>query len=115
MCGPPRWSWRYRLGPPELKNYHLRPEALLGHEPISGSQPEIARKDCSERDRLIEALTKAAHSVYAAVASDRRHLDFLEDVQRARAAAREAAAALAEHRAETQLLRRSSRVPHGAD
>jgi hypothetical protein len=62
--------------------------------------PEIAQKDCSERDRLIGEVTSGAHEVYAALAGDRMRLDFVQDIQRARAAEREAAAALATHRAE---------------
>jgi hypothetical protein len=50
--------------------------------------------DCQERDRLIEARTKASHGVYAALGNDRRRLDFLEDMQKARAAERDAAARL---------------------
>jgi hypothetical protein len=55
---------------------------------------------CEERDRLIEAVTKAAHGVYAALAADRMRLDFVHDIQAARKAEREAASALAEHRRE---------------
>jgi hypothetical protein len=56
--------------------------------------------DCEERDRLIDSVTKAAHGVYAALAADRMRLDFVHDIQAARRAERDAAAALATHRAE---------------
>jgi hypothetical protein len=69
------------------------------YQTVSKGRHRQARMECHERDRLIEAVAKAAQGVYAALAGDRRRFDFVHDIQAARAVERDAAAALAKHRA----------------
>jgi hypothetical protein len=71
--------------------------AWAPHQTISEKRQE-APMECRERDRLIETAENAAEAVCATLVGDRMRRDFVPEIRAARAAEREAAVALAEHR-----------------